>query len=237
MIQSNSGKRVGFIALLSMAVLGASPWVFAETCGISGFAACCNTVDASVPPAPGQVCFAPANNKYQFTLNRFGLESDDGTILFSGSLTTFNAASVTAGADLGNFISSASVPLGTTIVAVRPEVSKTFTVNGSGQSEHTTTGATPVNCSSGGDQTGTLTVDENNTTIPSCSTSPSAAQCETSDGFIRIRETSLGTFTVGTAPITIQFDFDVGSGLVFTYGNDACTFAKMGPLGVTMTLK
>ncbi len=233
MNQSNSGKRVGFIALLSMAVLGASPWAFAETCGISGFAACCNTVDASVPPAPGQVCFAPANNKYQFTLNRFGLELDDGTILFSGSLTTFNAASVTVGEDMGNFISSASIALGPTIVAVRPEVSQTFTVNGSGQSEHTTTDS--VNCSSGGDQTQTLTKDETDAAIPSCSTSPSAAQCLTSDGFIRMRDTGLGTFTVGKAPITIQFDFDVGSGLVFTTGGGACTFRSMGPLGVTMT--
>jgi len=235
MIQPNSGKRVGFIALLSMAVLGASPWAFAETCGIPGFAGCCNTVDASVAPGPGNICFAPANNKYEFTLNRFGLEKDDGTIEWRGSLTTFNAASVTVGQDMGNFISSANIALGTTIVAVRPEVSKTFTVNGSGQSEHTTTGATPVNCSSGGDQTGTLAVDENNNAIPSCSASPNAAQCETSDGFIRMRETSLGTFTVGTAPITIQFNFDVGSGLAFTYGGGACTFSSMGPLGVTMT--
>ncbi len=230
MIQSNSGKRVGFIALLSMAVLGASPWVFAETCGIPGFAACCNTVSSNSPGA----CLAPANTKYEFTLNRFGLETDDGTILFSGSLTTFNAADVNVGQALGNFISSASVPLGTTIVAVRPEVSQTFVVNGSGQSEHTTT-APAVNCSSGGDQTQTLTKDETDTTIPSCSTSPSAAQCLTSDGFIRMRDTGLGTFTVGKAPITIQFDFDVGSGLVFTTGGGACTFRSMGPLGVTMT--
>lgn len=230
MIQSNSGKRVGFIALLSMALLGASPWVFAETCGIPGFAACCNTVSSN---AVG-ICLAPSNTKYEFTLNRFGLELDDGTIEYSGSLTTFNAASVTVGQDMGNFISSASIALGATIVAVRPEVSQTFTVNGSGQSEHTTT-APAVNCSSGGDQTQTLTKDETDTDIPSCSTSPSAAQCLTSDGFIRMRETSLGTFTVGTAPITIQFDFDVGSGLVFTTGGGACTFRSMGPLGVTMT--
>lgn len=232
MIQSNSGKRVGFIALLSMAVLGASPWVFAETCGIPGFAPCCNTV-ASDTGAP-VLCLAPANTKYEFTLKRFGLEKDDGTIEWRGSLTTFNAASVTVGQDMGNFISSANLALGTTIVAVRPEVSTTFTVNGGGQSNHTTTDS--VNCSSGGDQTQTLTVDENNTTLPSCSTSPNAAQCETSDGFIRMRETSLGTFTVGTAPITIQFDFDVGSGLVFlTDGAGACNFNSMGPLNVTMT--
>jgi len=231
MIQSNSGKRVGFIALLSMAVLGASPWVFAETCGITGFAPCCNTVAASDPP--GNICLAPANTKYEFTLNRFGLEKDDGTIDFKGSLTTFNAASVTVGQDMGNFISSANLTFGTTIVAVRPEVSKTFTVNGGGQSQHTTTDS--VNCSSGGDQTGTLSVDQNNTAIPSCSTSPNADQCETSDGFIRMRDTSLGTFTVGTAPITVQFDFDVGSGLVFTYGGGNCTFFSMGPMDVTMS--
>ena len=230
MIQSNSGKQVGFIALLSMALLGTSPWAFAETCGISGFAACCNTVSSNT----NGVCVAPANTKYSFTLNRFGLELDDGTIEYSGSLTTFNAASVTVGEDMGNFISSASIALGTTIVAVRPEVSQTFTVNGSGQSEHTTL-APIVNCSSGGDQAQTLTKDETDTAIPSCSTSPSAAQCLTSDGFIRMRETSLGTFTVGKAPITIQFDFDVGSGLVFTTGGGACTFRSMGPLGVTMT--
>ncbi len=231
MIQSNSGKRVGFIALLSMALLGASPWVFAETCGITGFAPCCNTVAASDPP--GNICLAPSNTKYEFTLNRFGLELDDGTIEYSGSLTTFNAASVTVGQDMGNFISSASIALGATIVAVRPEVSQTFTVNGSGQSEHTTTDS--VNCSSGGDQTQTLTKDETDAAIPSCSTSPSAALCLTSDGFIRMRDTGLGTFTVGKAPITIQFDFDVGSGLVFTTGGGACTFRSMGPLGVTMT--
>ncbi len=234
MSQSNSGKLLGFIGWLGMALLGASPLVFGETCGLNGFGPggqCCDAVASTTVGT----CFAPANTKYEFSLKRFGFEKSDGSIVFVGANTTFNAASVSIAADMANFVTAKSLPVGA-YVAVRPEVSQTMTVNGGGQSEHTTTDSGVPNCSSGGDQPGTLSVDDSNSAIPTCSASPNADMCVTSDGFIRARDTSLGTFTISeTSAITIRFAFDVGSGLIFTTGGGACTFSSMGPLSVTMT--
>jgi len=212
MSQSNSGKLLGFIGWLGMALLGASPLVFGETCGLNGFGPggqCCDAVASTTVGT----CFAPANTKYEFSLKRFGFEKSDGSIVFVGANTTFNAASVSIAADMANFVTAKSLPVGA-YVAVRPEVSQTMTVNGGGQSEHTTT----------------------DNAIPTCSASPNADMCVTSDGFIRARDTSLGTFTISeTTALTIRFAFDVGSGLIFTTGGGACTFSSMGPLSVTMT--
>ncbi|RMH38272.1 MAG: hypothetical protein D6690_00325 [Nitrospirae bacterium] len=221
--------------LLGSTIVGGSlllvTLAYGETCGVFGLP-CCNTVASTT----NGVCVAPANNKYEFTLKRFCLEKSDGSLVCVGSTTTFNAASVTVGADMGNFISGATsehLNVGDTIVAMRPEVSKTFTVNGGAGSQHTTSDA--VTCSTGGDQTVIMATDPNHQPFPSCATSPSADPCETSDGFLRIRDTSLGTITVTQEPLVIHFDFDVGSGVTFATGGGTCTYQGIGPLSVTMS--
>lgn len=219
-----AGMLLGLLSLVSTAG--------AETCGFGQNLPCCNTVAST----SNGMCVAPANNKYEFTLKRFCFEKSDGSLVCVGSPTTFNAASVTIGADMGNFISGVrpdGLQVGDTIVAMRPEVSKTFTVNGGGGSKHTTSDA--VACSTGGDRSETMSTDPNNNPIPSCSASPSADPCETSDGYLRIRDTSLGNITVTNEPLIINFDFDVGSGVTFATGGGACTFQSLGPLSVTMS--
>ncbi|RMH02882.1 MAG: hypothetical protein D6704_13420 [Nitrospirae bacterium] len=215
---------LGTILLTSSAV--------GETCGFGDNLPCCSTVASTV----NGICVAPANNKYEFTIKRFCFEKSDGSLVCTGSTKTFNAAAVTIGADMGNFISGVKLEglnAGDTIVAMRPEVSKTFIVNGGGGNKHTTTDG--VACSTGGDRTETMSTDPDNNPFPSCSTSPSADPCETSDGFLRIRDTSLGNITLTQEPLVINFDFDVGSGVTFATGGGACTYQGIGPLSVTMS--
>ena len=232
MIHSNSGKLVGVLAGLAMAVLGTAPFVFGGTCGFLPSFPCCNTV-ASNSGFPVQ-CLAPANTKYEFTLNRFCFGVQGKPLACSGTPTAFNAASISVGADLGNYIAGVNVPglvPGDTIEAMRPEVSKTFTVNGGGQAEHTTTDA--VACSSGGEKTVNLS-----SAAPLCSNNPDEL-CETSDGFLRVFDTSLGNILFTNAGLTVQFNFEVDSGLFCSAGGGGpgtCPCNSLGPLKVQMSL-
>ena len=198
-----------------------------ETCGGADGLVCCNTITST----SGSVCTIPANNKYIFTLRRFGFENSAGEVTWVGTETSFNAALSSVGASMGNFISGQSLPEGT-YVAVRPEVKLEMTVNGSGVST-----SDSVACTSGGDQTENLATVMNNLSdpIPNCSSSPNE-DCNTGDGYMRIRDTQLGNFTVTAATArTINFEFDVGSGVLFTASGGNCAFRSMGPLDVTMS--
>ncbi len=202
MSQSNSGKLVGVLAGLAMAVLGTAPLVFGAPCGVSSSALCCNAVATN--SGSTVTCAAPANTKYEVTINRWCVEVQGEPLrCTTGTSAPFDAASISAGADLGNYISGATIPgldAGDIITAMRPEVSKTLTVNGGGQAEHLTTDA--VACSTGGEQTLILSLPG----VPLCSTQPDVL-CETTDGFLRVRDTTLGDVTFTAAGLTINFDF------------------------------
>ena len=218
---------VRFSIVLVLVGGGTLPFAWGETCGAHGIA-CCNTVASTT----NGVCVAPANTTYSFSIRRFGFERSDGTIVWVGSSQTFDAASVSIAADMGNFISGQSLPLGT-YVALRPEVSDSYTVNGGGQATHQTTDSGTPNCSTGGNQ---AALSSDGGSFPSCATSPNANNCDTGDGFIRIRDTSLGSFSVTPdTALSIRFAFDVGSGVTFTTGGGNCTYNTMGPLLVTIT--
>ena len=230
MVLSNTGKIFVILAVQGVVLIGVPPVVFSETCGMEG-TPCCSAVAST----DGVNCFAPANTKYEFSIKRFGFEKSDGTIEWIGASQTFNAASTSIAADMGNFVTGETLPNGT-YIAVRPEVAQSFTVNGGGQSGHQTTDSGSANCSSGGDQTQTLSTDDQNNPLPTCSVSPNADNCLTGDGFLRVRDTSLGTFTISSdSALTIRFAFDVGSGLMFFANGGACTFVSMGPLNVSMS--
>lgn len=201
--------------------------LISETCGGADGLVCCNTVTSS----SDYTCAIPANNKYLFTLKRFGFEDSSGEVTWVGTETQFNAADSAVGATMGNFVSGQSLPVGT-YVAVRPEVKLEMTVNGSGVST-----ADSVACTSGGDKTEDLAtiMDNLGSSLPSCSTSPNE-DCNTGDGYMRIRDTQLGDFSITkTTARTIVFKFDVGSGVLFTAAGGNCAYKSMGPLDVSMS--
>ena len=121
-----------------------------------------------------------------------------------------------------------------TYVAVRPELKLTFTVNGSGLST-----TDDVACTTGGDRTGDLgdVYVTEKMDFPTCAAEPNAFECDTGDGYMRIRDDQLGNFTISsTSTPTIDFKFDVGTGVLFTANGGACTFKSMGFLDATLTL-
>ena len=217
---------------LGVALLMAAPVATADRCGFDGDV-CCDTITAVLHNGN---CVIPANNKYQFTLVRFGFENQAGQITWAGTQTTFNAASAAVGAAMGSFISNVTLPAGT-YVAVRPEVSKDFVVNGSGRS--TNDGAA---CTTGGDQNGDL-IALIGVGLPACNVNPAldAGECNTGNNTILMRDTSLGNFTVDASTSrTITFSFDVGSGVSMIardngFAAPECVFDSMGPLDVSMS--
>ena len=204
--------------------------VHAETCGgADEDMDCCSAVSSN----DDVTCAIPANNKYEFTLKRFGFEKVNGDIVWVGSTTTFDAANSNVGQTMGSFVSSEALP-NATYVAVRPELSFSFVVDGDGVS--TTDNKV---CTSGGDQNGNLAtiMAAEGDTIPSCDVEPNAFECNIGNGFMRIRDNSMGNFTIGDASaITITFKFDVGSGVLFEAKGGSCDFKSMGMLDAILTL-
>jgi hypothetical protein len=214
---------------LGVAFLVATSASNAETCGEDGGNPCCNTIST----ADSRNCVVPANGKYLFTIKRFGFENAAGAITWTGTQTSFDAATTGVGAAMGAFISNVSLPAGT-YVAVRPEISKDFTVSGSGK--QTTDG---VDCSSGGDQAGDLVslMQAEGAPIADCNVNPAldGDLCKVDASTIRIRDTSLGSFTVDASfSRTINFNFDVGSAIIMNAAG-TCTFSSMGLLDVSLS--
>jgi len=218
---TNFKVAAGIIFLLT------SPLANAEVCGgADDEVDCCDTVASTA----NVTCAIPANNKYLFSLRRFGFENSDGGIFWVGSVTQFDAAKSDIGATMGNFVSGVSLPVGT-YVAVRPELDLNFTVNGSGLST-----TDDVACTTGGDRA-EIFGDDGEEDIPTCAAEPNADECDTGDGYVRIRDTQMGNFTItSTSSPTIDFKFDVGTALFFTANGGACTFEDLGVLDVTLTL-
>ena len=202
----------------------------AETCGgADEDLQCCSAVSSN----DDVTCAIPANNKYEFTLKRFGFEKVNGDIVWVGSTTTFDASDSNVGQTMGSFVSSGALP-NATYVAVRPELSFSFVVDGDGVSTSDSKA-----CTSGGDQAGNLATimaaegDE----IPTCDAEPNAFECNIGNGFMRIRDTSMGNFTIGDgSAITITFKFDVGSGVLFDATGGSCDFKSMGMLDAILSL-
>ena len=221
---ANFKAAAGIIFLLTC------PLANAETCGgADDDYDCCDTVASTA----NVTCTIPANGKYLFSLRRFGFENSDGDIHWVGSETEFNAASANIGSTMGGFVSGVPLPDGT-YVAVRPELKLTFTVNGSGLST-----TDDVACTTGGDRTGDLgdVYVTERMDFPTCAAEPNAFECDTGDGYMRIRDDQLGNFTISsTSTPTIDFKFDVGTGVLFTANGGACTFKSMGFLDATLTL-
>lgn len=80
-----------------------------------------------------RICSWPADEKFEFTIKRFGLLPKGGTeadIVYKGGSMVFNAGAVDAGATMGNFIAGADFPAGT-YEALVPEIGMTETVQSS----------------------------------------------------------------------------------------------------------
>ena len=215
--------------------------VFGETCGFGPSFPCCNTRNTF----GGGQCVAPANTQYTVTLKRFCFEirhENDltETLECVGSEMPFNFAAAGIDTLFANFVTSEPIPNtedagGHTILAVRPEVLKSLTVEGGGQSFHTTLNGVP--CSSGGAQT----ANAGGAAIPACvePLDPDKTKrktCETATGAIRIRDTSLGEVEVKPAGVEVQFFFDAGSSLIFNLVGLTCPFFSPGPLLIEMKL-
>ncbi len=212
---------------LGMAFLVATSASNAETCGDPGGDPCCDAIDRN-----GGQCVIPANENYSFTIKRFGFENTAGEITWTGTATGFDASGTEVGAAMGAFISNVSLPAGT-YVAVRPEISNAFTVSGSGKQ---TTDS--VACSVGDqlEDLFALMVSEG-TAITDCNINPASDGdlCKVDASTIRIRDTSLGSFTVdATTSRTINFNFDVGSAIIMNAAG-GCGFQSMGLLDVSLS--
>lgn len=182
---------------------------------------CC--ADFNVPIAGTdneRTCVGPATT-YLFTIDSFGFEDSSGTVTWMGSPTEFDAASVSAGSDMGTFVSGGVLADGT-YVAVRPKVNRTFQVTANiltqdgrlcsgsasgGMRGHS--GAMPV-CGAG----------EPNATRP---------QCVDGDN-VTMRATELGSLVHSSAdPISIGFVF-------YTDNAATCTFPAGGVGNGTLSL-
>ena len=223
-------KASNFRASLGIVFLLTSFSVHAETCGgYKGDLNCCDNVST----ADNVTCAVPAGIKYEFTVNRFGFEKDNGDIVWIGSEGVFDAASADIGTVISNYAIGVTLPVGT-YVAVRPEIKKEFTVNGGVIS--TTDNKT---CSTGGAKTGDYSTMSNTEgeTIPLCSNESNADWCDIGNGYIRARNDTLGNIVItdGSAP-SINFQFDLGSGMLFTTNAGNCSFKSIGFMNVFLTL-
>lgn len=198
----------------------------AGTCG-SGGTICCS----SVATTEQFECVAPADQGYKFQINRFGFEREDGTIIWVGSPVTFDASSASAGSAVGAYASGEALPYGT-YVALRPEISGVTTVSASGATA-TTDG---VSCSAANKSVDIIAEDPS---LPLCAAAPASSECNAGNGFLRIRDTSAGRFTISeSSSPTITFGFDIDSGVVFDISQPGvCTYIDVGSLDVTFTVQ
>lgn len=174
---------------------------------------------------------------YSFTMKEMRLRKTDGTFVsIVSSDMTFDAASVSAGAQMGAYVSGAPVPPAS-YDAMSPTLGKDWSFSGS------TTGGAAGSCASTaggfsvntGDQA-TRVVDlaafflANPGSVPSDMT-------VTADGMTIIDASSGLQVTVNNGQsLAINIQFDTGTGTQFTYVNGTCQDASMGELGVTVTL-
>lgn len=197
-----------------------------------GLPPCCATF--TVPSGGSdsdRTCVGPAT-QYRFTIYEFGFENDAGEVTSLGSETSFDAASVGAGEEVGQFISGAVLPPGH-YPYIRPVISQDYTV---------TADITTLN---GRHCVGTTTGHNNEESTDACNAqgiNPNYAprseheNC-VSGGRMHIRD--------GQAPITVtdggslsyNFAFYVESGVTCTFaeGGSGDTVPQVGWLNAQIT--
>lgn len=187
--------------------------------GAAGLPPCCATTDMSA----GGTCMAPAT-QYQFTMFSFGFEKSDGTVVEFGHAQSFDAASVSAGNDIGNFISGATLTPGT-YVALRPTISQDINV------------ATQVTTRDGRSCSGATTAPSqqmNGQPWPNCAAGqPDSVtdQC-INGGQLRMRDGQSGALNItGSGGVTITIKFDVNNGALCTFAPGTAPASGVG-LGV-----
>ena len=186
---------------------------------------CCATTDMS---AGGQ-CMAPAR-QYQITLTGFGFEKADGTDVRLGGPKAFDAASVSAGRAIGDYLSGVELPPAT-YVALRPRLGETVAVR---VNSKTLDGRRCQGSMSG------VTRQANGQNWPACAAGqPDAGTPVCRDnGQLRIRNSDSGAFTVGgpsTMTLTIQFDVNNGVICTFPPGTGGNSAIAPGVLALTVT--
>ena len=220
------------VAVLLCLCLGSSltGLAFAQGCtpapaGSGNLPPCCSSADMH----EGGTCVAPAT-QYQFTIYTFGFEKSDGTVVQFGHAQNFDAASVSAGGELGNFISGATLAPGA-YVAVRPTISRDITV---------ATRATTADGRACAGATTAPSTQLNGMAWPNCAAGqPDAAvpQC-LSGGQLRIRESQLGTMNItASSGATINFTFEVNNGAIcnFNPGTGPATSVGLGVFAIRLT--
>ena len=176
--------------------------------------------------ANGAVCQGPAS-MYKFGIVKFGFERDDGQIFYFGSPIEFDAASVTAGQTVANYLAGVSLPNGT-YVAVRPVITQSQTIAG-GPYALLDGGGAPLTC-----QQAATTQNRVDNGGHVCA-NDADYQCTEGTNW-RVRDTSLGNMVISpTTQLTIKFDFDVSHGINYKNVGGACSAAigdvTDGPVG------
>jgi hypothetical protein len=193
--------------------------------GASDLPPCCATTDMH----NGGRCTAPAT-QYQFTLAAFGFEKSDGTEVRFGSPQLFDAAAVSAGSAIGDYLSGIDLPAAT-YSALRPSLGEQITLR--------------VNSltADGRRCTGSLSAparQPNGSNWPECGAGEpdsGTTMCK-SGGLLKIRDSRIGTFTINnTSNMTLNFQFDVNNGVIcnFPAGTGESSSIEQGVLSVTIS--
>ncbi len=186
-------------------------------------------------------CTATAS-VYRFTLRRMQLRSTSGTLVtIASGDQTFDVAQVGAGQAVGSYASGAAIPVGT-YDAMVPTIQGTWTVRASYRS----------NVQGGvlGDCVTTATGASANPADEAEMSSDLAAFFTANPGFtppdmavsgsdLVITDTSAAGLPLTVAngdSVELKITFDVSTGVKFDYVNGSCTDARVGPLGVTLSL-
>ncbi len=188
---------------------------------------CCSDADYSISSG---YCMAPAST-YQFTLDQFGFEKSDGTVVWTGSTTSFDAASVGIGQAMGNFISNAVLQAGT-YVAVVVKMHEAINVSTANVFEKSNT----YSCSLS--TTGNWAGSYSACTAPGYPTAANPSPC-INGSLLIMRSTQLGNFTVTNGQNkTVSFTFYPEEGAICHFpGGGNANGIQVGQLAVNMSFQ
>ncbi len=174
---------------------------------------------------------------YSFTMKEMRLRKTDGTFVsIANGDMTFNAAAVTAGAQIGAYASGSVVPPAS-YDAMSPTLGKDWSFSGS------TTGGAAGSCASTAGGFSVNTADQATRVVDLAAffiANPGAVPSDmtvTADSLTIVDSSAGLQVTVNNGQsLAINIQFDTGTGAQFTYVNGVCQDASMGELGVTVTL-
>lgn len=178
------------------------------------------------------VCFGPASTSYTFTLTAFRLrrQTTNEIVPMTPASQTFNAASATAGQQVGTWASGLTVPQGK-YDAFIVEMDRTFTA--SAPSLALTDGRTCPAANVSADIS---------TSLPS--PLPADPLFEVSGSNLKVTMTQVTGLPLDVKPgqdVEVTLKFDVGAGIQYTFpfavppANCTAASTAIGPLGVNMT--